>query len=149
MEVKPSLQSHQFTCIDTGVRLLLLYRYKTMFDEYDKFAKLRAIDSGQATASTVQNVRFWSYEKDGNLMGTIIKFDSFTHPSFGEQHTVIVRMESNELVSAFLNSWLQEGMSRKQAAVGDLILIQFFGRQAGERFNRYHLEIEKAQPEMF
>ena len=68
-------------------------------------------------------------------MGTIIKFDSFTHPSFGEQHTVIVRLaESNELVSGFLNSWLQEGLSRKQA---------------GERFIRYHLEIEKAQPEMF
>jgi hypothetical protein len=49
-----------------------------MFDEYDKFAKLRAIDSGQATASTAQNVRFWSYEKDGNLMGTIIKFDRDT-----------------------------------------------------------------------
>ena len=111
----------------------------------DKFSKLRAIESGQATASTAPDVRFWSYEKDGNLMGTIIKFDSFTHPSFGEQHTVIVRMESNELVSAFLNSWLQEGLSRKQASVGDLILIQYFGKQAGERFIRYNLEIEKTQ----
>ena len=43
-----------------------------MFDEYDKFAKLRAIDSGQATASTVQNVRFWSYEKDSNLMELLL-----------------------------------------------------------------------------
>lgn len=121
-----------------------------MFDEYDKFAKLRAIDSGQATASTVQNVRFWSYEKDGNLMGTIVKFDSFTHPLYDEQHTVTVCLEkSGELVSAFLNGWLQEGIRRKQSAVGDLILIQYFGKQAGERFNRYHLEIEKAQPEMF
>ena len=112
---------------------------------YDKFSKLRAIDLGQATASTAPAVRFWSYEKDGNLMGTIIKFDSFTHPSFGEQHTAIVRLaESNELVSAFLNSWLQEGLSRKQAAVGDLILIQYFGKQAGERFIRYNLEIEKS-----
>jgi len=117
---------------------------------YDKFSKLRAIDSGQAPVSTAPDVRFWSFERNGNLMGTIIKFDSFTHQLYGEQHTVIVRLaESNELVSAFLNSWLQEGLSRKQASVGDLILIQYFGKQAGERFIRYNFEIEKTQPEMF
>lgn len=116
----------------------------------DKFAKLKAIESGQATASSAQNVRFWSFERDGNILGTIIEFNSFTHQLYGEQHTVTVCLaESEELVSAFLSGWLQEGMSRKQAAVGDLILIQFFGRQAGERFNRYHLEIEKNQPQMF
>ena len=112
-----------------------------------KFAKLRAIASGQATAP---NVRFWSFEKDGNILGTIVGFNSFMNPMYGEQHTITVRLaESNELVSAFLSNWLQEGLSRKQAAVGDLILIQFFGMQPGERFNRFNLEIEKAQPEMF
>jgi len=117
---------------------------------YDKFSKLRAIESGQAPVSTAPDVRFWSFEKNGNIMGTIFEFNSFTHPLYGEQHTVTVRLaESDELVSAFLNSWLQEGLSRKQAAVGDLILIQYFGKQAGERFNRFHLEIEKARPEMF
>ena len=117
---------------------------------FDKFAKLRAIESGQLTVPTAPNVRFWSYERDGNILGTIIEFNSFMHQLYGEQHTVTVRLaESDELVSAFLSDWLQEGLSRKQAAVGDLILIQFFGRQAGERFNRYHLEIEKAQLEMF
>jgi hypothetical protein len=117
---------------------------------YDKFAKLKAIESGQAAASTAQNVRFWSFERDGNIMGTIVNFDSFTHKLFGEQQTLIVRLaESDELISAILGDYLQEGMSRKQAAVGDLILIQFFGRQAGERFNRYNLEIQKAQSGMF
>jgi hypothetical protein len=117
---------------------------------FDKFAKLRTIESGHTTPSAAQNVRFWTFERDGNIMGTIIEFNSFTHEWYGEQHTVIVRLaDSNELVSAFLNGWLQEGMRRKQAVVGDLILIQFLGRQAGERFNRYHLEIEKAQPETF
>jgi hypothetical protein len=120
---------------------------KTMFD---KFAKLRAIESGQAIASTAPNVRFWNYEKDGNIMGTIVDFNSLPHPVFGEQRTVIVSLaESDELVSAFLSGWLQEGLHRKQAAVGDLILIMFFGRQAGERFNRYYLEIEKVQLERF
>jgi hypothetical protein len=117
---------------------------------FDKFAKLRAIESGQTTVSTASNIRFWSFERNGNIMGTIVEFNSFTHQVYGEQHTIIVRLaESDELVSAFLSDWLQEGMSRKQAAVGDLILIRFLGKQAGERFNRFHLEIEKNQPEMF
>ena len=115
----------------------------------DKFSKLRAIQSGQAT-STAPKVRFWSFERDGDIIGTIMGFNNFTHPIFGEQHTIIVRLaESDELISAILSNWLQEGLSRKQAAVGDLILIQFFGKQAGERFNRFQLDIEKAQPEMF
>lgn len=117
---------------------------------FDKFAKLRAIESGQAIASKAPNVRFWNYEKNGNIMGTIVDFNSFPHPVFGEQRTVIVSLaDSNELVSAFLNDYLQEGLHRKQAVVGDLILIMFLGRQADERFNRYHLEIEKVQLERF
>ncbi len=117
---------------------------------FDKFAKLKAIELGQAMGSTASSVRFWNFERDGNVMGTITDFNSFTHSMYGEQHTVTVRLaKTDELISAFLNGWLQEGMSRKQATVGDLILIQFFGKQAGERFNRYHLEIEKAQFEMF
>jgi hypothetical protein len=117
---------------------------------YDKFENLRAIESGQATPSSTQAIRFWNFERDGNILATIVEFNSFTHPTYGEQHTVIVRLaKSDELVSAILTGWLQEGMRRKQAAVGDLILIQFFGRQVGERFNRFNLEIDKAQPERF
>jgi hypothetical protein len=114
-------------------------------DEYDfdKFKRLRAIQSGQTT-ETVPNVRFWNFEKDGNILGTICGFNSFMYPRYGEQHTVIVRLaDTNELVSAFLNGYLQEGMNRNNAQVGDLILIQFFGMHPGERFNRFHLEIEK------
>jgi hypothetical protein len=115
----------------------------------DKFARLSAIQAGQTTA-IAQNLgnnnqaRNWNYKEDGNVMGTITGFDSFEHPQFGEQHTVIVRQaDTNELVSAFLSGWLQEGVRRKEAQVGDLILIQFLGKQPGERFNRFHLEIEK------
>ena len=117
---------------------------------FDKFARLRAIESGQAVASTAPNVRFWNFVRDGNIMGTIMAFNIFTHQLYGKQHTVTVRLaDSNELVSAFLSDWLQEELHRQQAAVGDLILIMFFGKQAGERFNRFHLEIEKAEPERF
>ena len=117
---------------------------------FDKFAKLRAIESGQATPSSAQNMRHWKFERDGNIMGTIVDFNHFTHPAYGEQQTVIVRLaESGELVSAILNGWLQEGIRRRQATEGDLILIQFFGMLTGERFNRFNLEIQKDQPEMF
>ena len=110
----------------------------------DKFARLRTIESGQTMATTTQDLRFWSFEKDGNILGTITGFSSFEHPQFGEQHTVTVSLaNTNELISAFLNGWLQEGMRRKRAEVGDLILIQFLGKQSGERFNRFNLEIEK------
>ena len=116
----------------------------------DKFSKLRAIQSGQATTSTAPKVRFWSFERDGDIIGTIIGFNSFTHPIFGEQHTIIVRLaESDELISAILSGWVQDELSRKQAAVGDLILLQFFGKPPGERYNLFNVEIEKTQLQMF
>jgi hypothetical protein len=121
-----------------------------MYQDNDKFAKLRALASGQAPETTGQNVRNWSFERDGNIMGTITGFNSFTHPSFGEQHTVTVCLaESGEVISAFLNDYLQKGMDRQQAAVGDLVLIQLFGKLPDERFNRYQLEIQKDQSGMF
>jgi hypothetical protein len=57
---------------------------------FDKFAKLRAIESGQAPASsTASNVRLWNYEKDGNVMGTIIDFNSFTGLPLKPGHLII------------------------------------------------------------
>jgi hypothetical protein len=115
-------------------------------NNHDKFARLKAIASGQQpeTATTAQDIKFWSFERNGDIMGTIMGFEQLEHPQFGEQHTVIVRLaDTNELVSAFLTGWLQEGMRRQKANVGDLVLIQFLGKQAGERFNRFNLEIEK------
>lgn len=116
----------------------------------DKFARLHAIASGQTTVSTAPTARNWSYEKDGNVIGTIIDFDSFEHSQYGEQQIVIVSLaDTNESISAFLNGYLQEGIRRKDAQAGDLILIQFLGKQPGERFNRLHLEIEKTKPNQF
>ncbi|CAD6874768.1 hypothetical protein [Methylomonas fluvii] len=112
----------------------------------DKFARLRAIAGGNNGGSD-DNVRYWNFERDGNLLGIINSFHSFEHPQYGEQHVVTVKLaDTGESASAFLNGWLQEGMKRKQAEVGDAVLIRFFGKQSGERFNRYQLEIEKANP---
>ncbi len=35
----------------------------------DKFARLRTIESGQTMATTAQDLRFWNFEKDGNILG--------------------------------------------------------------------------------
>ena len=108
----------------------------------DEFARLRAIAAGQEA-----DVKNWSYESDGNVMGTIVEFSSLKNKTFGEQQTVIVKLaDTDELVSAFLSDYLLEGLHRKDAKVGDRILIKFFGMRPGKRFNRYRLEIEKAQP---
>ena len=108
----------------------------------DEFARLRAIAAGQEA-----DVKKWKYERDGNVMGTIVDFSSMKNKTFGEQQTVIVKLaDTEELVSAFLSDYLLEGLHRKEAKVGDRILIKFFGMRPGERFNRYRLEIEKTQP---
>ena len=108
----------------------------------DEFARLRAIAAGQEA-----DVKNWNYERDGNVMGTIVEFSSVKNKTYGEQQRVIVKLaDTGELVSAFLNGWLQEGMRLNKAKVGDRILIKFFGMRPGECFNRYKLEIEKTQP---
>ena len=105
----------------------------------DEFARLRAIAAGQEA-----DVKKWKYERDGNVMGTIVDFSSMNHQTYGEQQTVIVKLaDTEELVSAFLSDYLLEGLHRKEAKVGDRILIKFFGMQPGERFNRFRLEIDK------
>ena len=117
-------------------------------NNFDKFTRLKAIESGQTKAAT--EPKFWNFEKDGNIIGTITGFNSFENPLYGEQHTVLVSLaDSNELISAFINGYLQEGIRRKDAQVGDLILIQFLGKQPGERFNRFHLEVEKMKSDSF
>lgn len=117
--------------------------YPNNNDHSDKFARLRAIESGQPVDTPA--IKFWNFEQDGNVLGTIMGFNSFHHFQFGEQYTVTVSLaDTNELVSAFLSGYLQKGLSLNNAQVGDLILIQFLGRQPGERFNRFHLEIEKS-----
>ena len=73
----------------------------------DEFARLRAIAAGQE-----ENVKNWSYERDGNVMGTIVEFSSSKNKTFGEQQTVIVKLaDTDELVSAFLSNYL--GNSQK------------------------------------
>ena len=105
----------------------------------DEFARLRAIAAAQEA-----DVKNWNYERDGNVMGTIVDFSSMNHQTYGEQQMVIVKLaDTDELVSAFLSDYLLEGLHRKDAKVGDRILIKFFGMRPGERFNRYRLEIDK------
>jgi hypothetical protein len=121
-----------------------------MIQDTDKFASLREMsNSGNGGGNgSSSNPRFWNYETDGDVMGTIIDFNSFDNPLYGEQHTVIVRLaDSGELISAFVTSkWLQEGLKRQSAEIGDLILIRYFGRvRPTDRFKTYDLHIEKVR----
>lgn len=115
-------------------------------DPTDPFAHLRAIAAGQPINQ--QMPKFWNYERDGNILGIIVGFSNVENPKYGVQHTLLVRLaDTNELVSAFTNLYLQEGLRRKQANVGDLILIQYLGKDSVQGFNRFNLEIEKPQPQ--
>jgi hypothetical protein len=119
-----------------------------MLQQTDRFSSLRAIASGQApfpvSSSSAPKPRFWKFEHDGNILGTIVGFNTFPSQLYNrEEHTIVVELESGELISAFLNSYLQNAMQIHDAQVGDSILIAFFGKQNGERFNRYQVVVKK------
>ena len=44
----------------------------------DEFARLRAIAAAQEA-----DVKKWKYERDGNVMGTIVDFSSMKNKTFG------------------------------------------------------------------
>jgi hypothetical protein len=54
-----------------------------------------------------------------------------------EEHTIVVELESGELISAFLNSYLQNAMQIHDAQVGDSILIAFFGVGLNKRHKSF------------
>lgn len=113
------------------------------YQSQDKFAHLKAIASGQVKSTQNTNARYWDYERDGDFMGTILKFDNFEVPPQGMQYTLLAESPDGELISVFTNDWVRESLRRKCAEVGDLVLIQCFGIQQGERFKRYNVEIQK------
>jgi hypothetical protein len=117
-----------------------------MTDLIDPFARLKAV----AADSNLQvpYARNWNFKVDGTtVLGTIEHIGQFDHPKYGEQHTVNVKLhETGELVCVFLNTYLREGLTRKNAEIGDLILLNFLGMKPGESFNRFYLEIEKHNP---
>ncbi|WAR44595.1 hypothetical protein [Methylomonas rapida] len=120
-----------------------------MFDNYetnnanDKFAKLKAIAAGEVSA---QQPIPWQHEVNKPLIGTIKGFSEFHHDRFGPQKTVIVERENGEVVSAFMNAYVSNGMELQNAQPGDLVLIQLMGKaksQHGNQYNEFQLYIEK------
>jgi hypothetical protein len=113
----------------------------------NKFDRLKAIAAGQAQATSFNpTITFWKYELNNPLIGTIKGFDGFHHANFGSQETVIVELESGEVVSAILNPYLSEGMRMRNAQVDDLIYLDFLGKENGKygkSFNKYNLIIDK------
>ena len=123
-----------------------------MFDnnnpKKDKFAHLKAIAAGESPSESSSLPEIWKHEVGNPLMGIIRGFSSFEHDRFGLQETVIVELESGQLVSAILNNYLSTGMQIQHAEVGDLVLIQLLGKERsanGSIFNRFNLVIQKPQ----
>ncbi len=121
-----------------------------MFDNHnnnsaqDKFAHLKAIAAGEV--STEQPIP-WQHEVNNPLIGTIKGFGEFHHDRYGPQKTVIVERENGEVVSAFMNTYISNGMERSNAQPGDLVLIQLIGKgksQDGNQYNQFQLYVEKA-----
>jgi hypothetical protein len=108
---------------------------------------LKAIASGEVQAPALaSDVRFWSHEDFQPLIGKILGFDGFEHPSYGKQETVIVERENSEVVSAILTGYLQTGMAMQGGDIGDLILIEKQGKaqsKHGKTFNKFRLVIQK------
>jgi len=66
----------------------------------------------------------------------------FEHDFYGTLQTVIVELKSGELVSVFLNDYLINGIKLRNVSIGDLIRIDFFGKDIiknGKRFNKYNM----------
>lgn len=110
----------------------------------DKFAHLKAIAAGEVSA---QPPTLWQHEVDRPLIGTIVGFSEFTHDRYGLQKTVIVKREKGEVVSAFMNNYIANGMELQNAQPGDLVLIQLMGKaksQHGNQYNQFQFCVEKA-----
>jgi hypothetical protein len=114
----------------------------------DKYAKLKAIAAGEIKDTTTMSsdIRFWTHEPHQPLIGEIVGFDSFEHPRYGTQKTVIVQRETGETVSAILTKYLENGMQLKNGQIGDLVLIEKQGQklsQHGNTYNDFQFVLEK------
>lgn len=113
----------------------------------DKFARLKAIASGEIAAPVLSSeIRFWTHEPHRPLMGTIVGFDSFEHPRYGTQRTVIIERDTSEVVSAILTNYLQNGIAMQDGEIGDLILIEKQGQEVskhGNTYNKFRLVVDK------
>lgn len=109
----------------------------------DQYARLKAIATGEIVANFPS---IWTHEVGRPLIGKIKGFGQFLHDRFGMQETVIVELETSELVSAILNAYLLDGMRRQNAQVNDFVLIQLLGKEKsphGNFYNKFQLIVEK------
>ncbi|WP_404357058.1 hypothetical protein [Methylotuvimicrobium sp. KM1] len=114
-----------------------------MFDNQDKFAKLKAIAAGEVSA---EQPKHWQHEVGKPLIGTILGFSEFHHDRYGPQKTVIVKLENGDIVSAIMNNYVANGMVQQNAQPGDLVLIQLLGKARsphGNEYNQFQLYVEK------
>jgi hypothetical protein len=135
------------TGVDNNNAYLIIFEWPFMSnncDDNDRFAKLKAMATSEVT---VQQPIHWQHEEHKPLIGTIKGFGEFHHDRYGLQKTVIVERENGEVVSAFMNVYIANGMERSHAQTGDLVLILLLGKaksQDGNQFNQFQVHVEKA-----
>ena len=117
----------------------------------DKFSYLKKVATGEIQAPLMSSdAKFWTHEPFNPLIGKIIGFNSFEHPQYGRQETVIVERENGEVVSAILTNYLQTGMVLQNGDVGDLVLIEKQGQERskyGKTFNKFLFVVQKQEGE--
>lgn len=60
---------------------------------------------------------------------------------------MIMEWENGEVISAFMNAYMSNGMEQQNAETGDLVLIQLLGKarsQHSNSYNQFQLYIEKS-----
>ena len=108
------------------------------------FEQLKAMSAAHAAEQPLPSI--WTHEIGKPLIGQIKGFSNFQHSRYGLQDTVIVELESGELVSAILTDYLVEGMQRQNAKINDFVLIELLGKdlsRSGNAFNKFSLQVVK------
>ena len=67
---------------------------------------------------------------------------------YGENHQILVRDESGNIIAAWLTAWLRDNLRIQNAEQGDFVAITFLGKRtssAGRIFNSYSLVVDKVE----
>jgi hypothetical protein len=104
----------------------------------ERFAALR-----QKAASASE---LWQPEPGESLLGELVG-SQLAVGTYGENHQILVRDESGNIIAAWLTAWLRDNLRIQNAEQGDFVAITFLGKRtspAGRNYNAYSLIVDKA-----
>ena len=92
-----------------------------------------------------QGGEVWHPQPGDTLTGQIVGHEKGIGP-YGEGWLMRVRDAEGGMVRVWLTKWLLDTLKTRNAEVGDLIALQYLGKQEskrGQRYNAYTLALEK------